>query len=95
MCKGRIMDDWIERKSKKTGSGYSAVYYVGDSMNDLCPGKRLGPNDVFFVRKEFSLHKKLVMNDVSCKVELWSDGREILKTLKGLRFSQVESNQNA
>ncbi|GAV02404.1 hypothetical protein RvY_12975 [Ramazzottius varieornatus] len=93
MCKGRVMEEWIAQKVKRTGSGYSAVYYVGDSMNDLCPAKRLGPTDIFFVRRGFSLHKKLAANDVLCKVELWSDGRDILKTLKALRHLKGENIQ--
>ncbi|OQV20206.1 putative Pyridoxal phosphate phosphatase PHOSPHO2 [Hypsibius exemplaris] len=85
MCKGRVLQEWMAERERVTGIAYESVYYVGDGENDLCPGKRLTARDIFFVRRDFPLARKLVESpDVQCAVELWSDGFDVMKRLKEL-----------
>ncbi|KAL8587021.1 hypothetical protein ACOMHN_023411 [Nucella lapillus] len=58
LCKGRILQDYIQRRSKE-GKVYSSVVYVGDGANDLCPGLTLRDQDYLLPRKGFTLWKKL------------------------------------
>ncbi len=59
--------------------------YVGDGLNDFCPGTFLNPGDSFFVKKNFSLYRHLQRSDLSeklkCKIVYWSDAQEILNSL--------------
>ncbi len=71
---------------KNEGSDVEGHIYVGDGMNDYCPGLCLNSGDHFFVRKNFSLFKRLqskpeYFEKLKCKVVYWSDADQILESL--------------
>ncbi|XP_050388763.2 pyridoxal phosphate phosphatase PHOSPHO2 [Patella vulgata] len=91
LCKGRILQDFIEMR-KKEGIVYSHVVYVGDGSNDLCPGLKLENQDFLCPRKGFSLWKKLnkkknvqpEIKTMKAGVVDWDNGRDIKKLLERL-----------
>lgn len=52
LCKGQIMEDFIEQQ-KCNGTLYNQVIYCGDGLNDFCPILRLREDDLACVRKKF------------------------------------------
>lgn len=52
LCKGQIMEEFIEEQSQN-GCTYDQVFYFGDGMNDFCPILRLKENDLACVRKNY------------------------------------------
>ena len=90
LCKGHILQDYIQRRSQE-GVAYSRVVYVGDGSNDLCPGLTLRAQDYLLPRKGFSLWKKLEKmkvkqgtpgSQVSATVIGWDSGMEIRTLLE-------------
>ncbi|KAL8621412.1 hypothetical protein ACOMHN_048212 [Nucella lapillus] len=93
MCKGHILEDFIQRRGEG-GVRYSRVVYVGDGSNDLCPGLRLTARDLLLPRRGFSLWKKLEKmrttppahadQRVSATVVPWDSALEIRTQLEDL-----------
>jgi pyridoxal phosphate phosphatase PHOSPHO2 len=54
LCKGEILRKYLSKKI------YSRVFYIGDSMNDLCPASCLSSDDHLLARKNYRLHKWLI-----------------------------------
>lgn len=52
LCKGQIMEDFVQDQLKN-GSSYDRVLYFGDGLNDFCPILRLKENDLACVRKNY------------------------------------------
>ena len=65
---------------------YNNIFFICDGFNDLCLAKNLGKNDITLVRKDFVLYKKLKennnINNLTCKVETWESGNDIINLLK-------------
>lgn len=78
LCKGHILQDYIQSCGKE-GVSYSRVVYVGDGSNDLCPGLTLRPQDYLMPRKGFSLWKKLE----KMRVKQGTPGKQIVATVIG------------
>jgi len=83
LCKGGVLSSYME-----SAGPFERVYYVGDGGNDVCPGLRLGEEDILFVRKNFSLEKILksgnwkgVKLDIKAKIVLWESAKEIEKEM--------------
>lgn len=71
---------------KSRGSGeVPGNIYVGDGTNDYCPGLGMKPSDYYFVRKNFSLYKRLQKPEYSeklqSKVVYWNSAQDILESL--------------
>ena len=87
MCKRKVLENYIAEK-KSQGVVYSHIFYVGDGGNDYCPATILTENDTLFAREGYSLHRKLVKLQekgeslVTCNVNYWKGGQEILSTIK-------------
>ena len=83
LCKGHILDKFIEHKANK-GVLYEKIAFVGDGSNDLCPSLRLRSQDLVFARKGYRLEKCIVKRpeDMKANVVIWNDGHNILEVLK-------------
>ena len=55
-------------------------------MNDFCLARNLKENDLLLVRKGFTLYKGLfekgMIKNVTCKIDTWNDGFDIIKNFK-------------
>jgi len=95
-CKKKVLEEFFFkiknlRNKDSVYSLYSAIVYVGDGSNDLCPSTLLGKNDFLFPREEFQLHKIVCgekCNLLNCKVHPWKNGKKILEVIKNNFFPQ-------
>ena len=80
ICKGLIFKNLV-KNLKPEQTGQMPNIYVGDGNNDYCPGLVLEKNDLFFVKKNFSLDKRLqnpvYFQNLKCSVCYWSDASDI------------------
>jgi len=77
MCKGQILEDYIEKRKGENVS-FSRHYYCGDGSNDFCPSLRLKEGDVTFPRIGFRLESKLKESDlVQAEIFPWTTGQQI------------------
>ena len=74
MCKSEIV-------SNSATDEISAIIYVGDGSNDLCPVINLREKDIACPREGYSLSKKLDKVKVKCSVVKWSDAARIVDYL--------------
>jgi len=80
LCKGEILRTYIQ------SGRYDRVFYVGDSENDWCPSALLSKDDHVLLRKNFSLHNRLLAGEnrltITANIHLWEraeDVRDIFK----------------
>lgn len=59
LCKGSILQDFLQKQQKSNCVMYKKVFYVGDGNNDLCPILRLAKDDFGCARKGYTLQKDL------------------------------------
>ena len=80
ICKGTVLRDIINSKLEVNDSH---VVYVGDGMNDYCPG--LVMRDVFCVRKNHRLERLLQKPQFATKIKsrtiYWNCANEIIEAL--------------
>ncbi|KAI9274449.1 phosphatase phospho-type [Phascolomyces articulosus] len=81
ICKGQELDRYTT-----THGPFRRVMYVGDGMNDFCPGLRLKHNDHYFVRNGKALAKAMLTkpdfaNRVSAQVTYWKDHSVIVDSV--------------
>ena len=73
-------EDYTENKQ------YEKIIFVCDGNNDYCLGKKLEKNDKIFVRKDYSLYRKLYnkgwKDNLQCDIKCWENGNEIVEWLK-------------
>lgn len=82
MCKGDELDAFKQRHADRQ---YERIVYVGDGGNDFCPVKRLGPNDIAFVRRHRGLARRILEEGgVQCQVRYWSGAWEAEQLLSRL-----------
>lgn len=88
MCKGMIMEDFIQAQ-KKINVQYDHVVYVGDGRNDFCPILRLSTNDIACPREGYVLVDVLEKNKAEkthqkllARVCVWKSGQDILNFIK-------------
>lgn len=97
LCKGQIMNDFIEEQ-KQSGIVYQKILYAGDGKNDFCPILRLKEGDLACVREKYKCAElvKLVQEGKYCDnsavayqikadVVVWQNGQDILNVLKSLK----------
>lgn len=90
LCKGQIMDEFIDAQ-KKNGINYDRVIYCGDGTNDFCPILRLSGNDLAFVRDKYKcieLVRKTENGEnfddngipyvINAKVVIWNTAHDLL-----------------
>jgi len=77
MCKGQILEDYIESRRKENVT-FQRHYYCGDGSNDFCPSLRLKEGDVTFPRIGFRLEARLSgCESVKATVFPWSTGAQM------------------
>lgn len=73
-------------KFKNKNISFEKVYYICDGLNDFCLARNLKDNDAVFVRENFTLYKALYekgwINNMTCVVESWNDGYDIIDYIK-------------
>ena len=73
-------------KFKNKNISFDKEYYICDGLNDFCLARNLKENDVVFVRENFTLYKALYekewINNITCVVESWNDGYDIIDYIK-------------
>lgn len=83
LCKGQVLDEHIERKTKSDGTGYDKVFYVGDGNNDYCPVTRLRAEDFGCARMGWKLQKLLETSRIiKAETLLWKNGIDLLEKIK-------------
>ena len=82
MCKKNIVEEYL----KEAVTEYERKFYMGDGLNDFCPGTFLLSQDTLFPRINFPLWDKIFnknkKDELKCKIEPWETGKEILNILK-------------
>lgn len=94
LCKGRILEEYVNAQKEKK-IYYDKIVYIGDGANDLCPILRLSENDLGCVRAEYKCVelikllelKKPIDNTgsnykVKCQVYVWKTGCDILSYIR-------------
>jgi pyridoxal phosphate phosphatase PHOSPHO2 len=90
ICKGVVYKNLVEKFQQNNNNNNnelltSSNLYVGDGTNDFCPGLFLNPHDKYFVKKNFSLAKRLAnprySEQIKCKIFYWNDAQEIIENL--------------
>ncbi|XP_050302648.1 pyridoxal phosphate phosphatase PHOSPHO2-like [Anthonomus grandis grandis] len=95
LCKGMILDDFIEQQNQR-GIFYKKVVYIGDGHNDFCPILRLNEKGVACCREKYKCvdlvrrvrnGKKISESDqteyvVKADVCVWQNGQNILDFLR-------------
>lgn len=94
LCKGKILEDYVEA-CKVNNVNYNKIVYAGDGSNDFCPMLRLGSSDLACVRDQYScmdlinkvknkvpIKKTGLTYDLKANVCVWSSGYDILKDVK-------------
>ncbi|XP_071447513.1 pyridoxal phosphate phosphatase PHOSPHO2-like [Hetaerina americana] len=87
LCKGHILEAYIQERSKENVD-FPFVVYVGDGANDFCPSLRLNEQDITCPRVGYTLEKKIMNakeNDpgsVKASVVPWTNGNDIIDALK-------------
>ena len=73
-------------KYKNKNITFDKVYYIFDGLNDFCLARNLKEKDVLLVKEKFTLYKDLHekgwINNISCVVESWNDGYDIIEYIK-------------
>lgn len=96
LCKGHVLDTYINDRRHIDGVTYRRVFYVGDGKNDVCPILRLSAANGFgCARIGFSLDKELIRiaNGLStfvtdehrrlvATVIRWENGIDLLESIK-------------
>lgn len=59
LCKGAILEDYLQQQEETNGVTYKKIFYVGDGHNDFCPVLRLARGDVGCARKGHRLEREL------------------------------------
>ncbi|KAI4460247.1 phosphatase orphan 1 2 [Holotrichia oblita] len=94
LCKGRIMEEYIDAQ-KKDGVTYERVIYIGDGMNDLCPILRLQEGDLACVRVNYKCAELINLLElgqpidssgkcykIKSEVFTWKNGCDILSYVR-------------
>ncbi|KAI8145835.1 phosphatase phospho-type [Fennellomyces sp. T-0311] len=81
ICKGQELDRYVA-----THGPFRRIMYVGDGMNDYCPGLRLKHTDLYFVRNGKALARRMTANPefatrVLAQVTYWKDHAVIVESL--------------
>lgn len=94
LCKGRIMQEFIQERQQQ-GCTYTQTIYCGDGANDFCPILRLAETDVACVRDKYKcveMVRKCLSGDyldpkgkpyiIKANVCVWNDAYDIMAYLK-------------
>ncbi len=83
LCKGRILQEYVQSRQKQAGVRFKKVVYVGDGKNDLCPASRLKRNDVVCARIGYTMEQLLKGDKMRLKadVRFWQSGCDIFSYL--------------
>lgn len=90
LCKGRILEEYVDAQKNK-GIVYDRVIYVGDGTNDLCPILRLQKDDLACVRANYKCAELINLLElgqpidnsgksykIKSQVHVWKHGCDIL-----------------
>lgn len=89
LCKGRILEEFVESQRAK-GVIYDRVIYAGDGYNDFCPMLRLKKGDLACAREDYKcadLVRLTLLNqpidtgatyNLKCDTVFWKSGYDIL-----------------
>jgi pyridoxal phosphate phosphatase PHOSPHO2 len=76
ICKGKELLDFLA-----VNGPYDQICYIGDGLNDFCPGTKLKETDLFFPRNGFKLSSKLknevFRSQIVAKVYEWTDASDL------------------
>ncbi|XP_065079133.1 pyridoxal phosphate phosphatase PHOSPHO2 [Ochlerotatus camptorhynchus] len=59
LCKGKILEDFLEKQFNEANTEYDKVFYIGDGKNDVCPMLRLTENGYACPRDGYSCYDEL------------------------------------
>lgn len=80
LCKGSAILKYMETKGP-----FTRVFYTGDGKNDVCPALKLNQRDVVFVRKNYTMYKKVLKSTnslgITAKLVFWEDAQVIQSTI--------------
>jgi pyridoxal phosphate phosphatase PHOSPHO2 len=89
ICKRLVLKYHFEISSKERNTSHpDNLIYVGDGVNDYCPGLILTETDFFCVRKGHALENILIKNENSVKNNIktspvyWHDGKDLIEFFK-------------
>lgn len=86
LCKGKVLEKWQKQNPD------IPFMYIGDGSGDYCPTLRLNTQDTAYVRKDYSLHQKIVENEgaVLCAWHIWEDAQSLYKLVA--KKASLEAN---
>lgn len=89
MCKGDVLEAFIERRFAEAQVAYGQTFFVGDAENDLCAVERLSRRcDHVAARRDYPLAAMLAQKrpeyraQCVCDEFVWSTGEELLKDVQ-------------
>lgn len=84
LCKGMILESYINERFIKSHVRYDRVMYCGDGKNDICPMGKLPKNGLACVRKGFycdrEIEKYIAQHNIKFKASIarWKDGNDLI-----------------
>ncbi|XP_058455277.1 pyridoxal phosphate phosphatase PHOSPHO2 [Malaya genurostris] len=80
LCKGKIVDDFLNKQYVASNTVYEKIFYIGDGKNDVCPMLRLNengyacPRDGYTCFDALSTIIKQQSDRYKAKILKWRDG---------------------
>ncbi|OQV24118.1 putative Pyridoxal phosphate phosphatase PHOSPHO2 [Hypsibius exemplaris] len=89
LCKGRVLEEHMDRFHTQHSQHYQSIVFFGDGMNDYCPSTRLGTADYVAARKGYKLLDKINQDPAKVKAGIvpWTDGKDLLNFIHNFEKS--------
>lgn len=83
LCKGKILDNFLDKQYDEANIEYEKVFYIGDGKNDVCPMLRLKKNGYACPREGFNCYTELTTainirsEEYTAKILKWNTGNHL------------------
>lgn len=88
LCKGKILEDFLEKQFNEANTEYEKVFYIGDGKNDVCPMLRLTDNGYACPRDGYSCFDELNSaiskrsEPYDAKIMKWRNGDHLMSLIR-------------
>ncbi|XP_058821211.1 pyridoxal phosphate phosphatase PHOSPHO2-like isoform X2 [Topomyia yanbarensis] len=87
LCKGKIVDDFLDNQSVVANTEYEQIFYIGDGRNDVCPMLRLKDNGFACPREGYACYDALSnaikqrSTSYEAKILKWTNGFHLMSLI--------------